>query len=163
MTARRRSVISTALFVVAGIVTFTLGLGQFREMGRADAQTALALDAGVGFGSDAPSVATAGRTDASPAAESDASPAVAAKLWNGGQIIGAAAIVLFLALSVLAKVDPKHAFYWTAGLTAVGLVVTSIAAGQTPNLGTMSTVAIAFVGIIARGPGSGPPPSPAPA
>lgn len=147
--------------IAAGVVAFTLGLGQFRELGRADAQNMMTVDAGVGSGS----VAAAAATDdasSSPATETPRAAAPDAsdveRLWRGGQFVAAGTVIAYLLLTLLLKLDPKRAFYWTAGLAAIGFVVESVAAGVTPNLPMLVTAGTVLAAILARGPGSPAPP-----
>lgn len=165
-----RWIVSLGTLVV--ILLFAVGLTQFREVGRAEAQAEL-IDAGVLDASPPTSSATrptlvspvandprglppvvAPAVETPRAAELDASDVQ--RMWKSGQIIGAIAVAVFLALTLLLKLDPKRAFYWTSGLSAVGIVVDAVAAGSTNLLPTIVTAATVLIAILARGPGSPP-------
>lgn len=77
-------------------------------------------------------------------------------LWRGGQLVAAGIVGVYLLLGFLVKLDKRHAFYYAAGVTALGMGVEAIAAGRTPNIEMLMVMGTTLVAVLMRGP-SHPP------
>lgn len=106
-----------------------------------------------------PDAGSASAPAAAPAAPSEApklAPAPSAdqvtKLWRGGAFLAAGVLALYLLLTLALKLDKKHAFYISAGLAGLSVVVDAINRGDTPTLGMLVTAFTTIAAIIVRGP-----------
>lgn len=73
-------------------------------------------------------------------------------LFRGGSLLGAGALLVYVVLAFVAKLDPKRAFYWTFGLSVAGVLAEGLANGRTPNIGMLIGLAIPFIAVVAKGP-----------
>lgn len=167
--------LSTSLLVIA--------LLHLRHVGEAYADTPPRIvepepelrlaQASVGpFSDPGPAAEPSATPASSPSIEPPAAPAAAAspadeldtddvsRLWRSGQFIAAGAVVVFLLLTFLVRIDPKRAFYWTSGLTAIGVIIDAVVAGATPSLGLLLTAVSTLVALVVRGPLPTPAPAP---
>lgn len=127
------------------------GVGSAPASAETHSVTLPAPDAGSGSGSGS-SIAAPSTTPA-PATEPQlADVSLIVKLWKGGQFFLFGIMALYLGLFVWAKVDKKRAFYATAALGAVGLLVAAIRAGDTPTAGQAINVAGGLLAILIKGP-----------
>jgi hypothetical protein len=107
------------------------------------------LDAG---SASAPAATPSPTTEPAPKLPDHPSVDQVTKLWRAGNFIATGALILYLLLSLALKVDKKHAFYISAGLAGVGMLVDAINRGDTPTLGMLVTAATTIAAIIVRGP-----------
>jgi hypothetical protein len=156
--------IVSVLLVLLGACALTFGIAELRaERGGS------AIDPSMSAAIPPAAAATAGQMAQDAPAGGSAAPAPASApataptaddvraLWRRGEYAAAGVLGLFLLLAVALKVDPRRAFYYTAGLGALGAVVELIALGQTPNVGMLVGAVAVFGAIVTRSPLPRPP------
>jgi len=79
-------------------------------------------------------------------------PSLALKLWQSGAFLAAGTLTVYLLLSLVAKVDRKRAFYYSAGVAGLSAVVDAIVAGHQLTWSALVTALIGIASIIAKGP-----------
>lgn len=77
---------------------------------------------------------------------------VVTKLWRAGSFFQLGGLALFALLVVLTKLDRKHAFYWSAGASALMIVADSIRTGSTPTMAMVVTAVTTFIALAMKGP-----------
>ena len=79
-------------------------------------------------------------------------PSLVLKLWQSGAFLGAGIVALYLGLSLVKKLDPKHAFYYAAGAGGLAAIVDALAAGHKLQWSALVVALTSIVGVIAKGP-----------
>lgn len=79
-------------------------------------------------------------------------PSLIIKLWQSGAFLGAGIVAIYLVLTLVAKVDSKRAFYYTAGTAGLASVVDLIVAGHKLTWSAVIVALTTIASIIAKGP-----------
>ncbi len=79
-------------------------------------------------------------------------PSLVLKLWQSGAFLAAGTLAIYLALSLVAKIDSKRAFYYSAGVAGLAAVVDTIVAGHQLTWSALVTALVGIASIIAKGP-----------
>jgi len=187
MTQRNRWTVSS-LSMVTGVLAFVLALGMFRDYGRAEARNAFVAQADApdamprldipppppGSLGDQPALAGSGSESVpratlpsagneTPAvvepARTDVDPSLALTLWRSGAFTSAGIVIVYLLLTLWRKVDKKHAFYTSALLGGIDMLINCIVVGSTPTAAMMMAATSTTLAILARGPAKEPEPS----
>lgn len=74
-------------------------------------------------------------------------------LWRSGAFLCAGIVALYLLLAFVVKVDPRYAFYASAGVAGLGTLIDAAAEGRTPNTQMLIAALAVVVGVITKGPG----------
>ena len=79
-------------------------------------------------------------------------PSLVLKLWQSGAFLAAGTLAVYLGLSLVAKIDSKRAFYYSAGAGGLAALVDTLAAGHQLQWSAVLVAVSGIVGIIAKGP-----------
>jgi hypothetical protein len=79
-------------------------------------------------------------------------PGLIIKLWQSGAFLGAGIVAVYLVLTLVAKVDSKRAFYYTAGTGALAALVDTVAAGHKLTWSAVLVALTTIASIVAKGP-----------
>lgn len=79
-------------------------------------------------------------------------PSLLLTLWKSGAFLAFGIVAVYLGLSLVAKVDSKRAFYYSAGIAGLAALVDTVAAGHQLQWSAVVVALTTIVGVIAKGP-----------